>query len=109
MSSPPVIRLAIDVRAGSVLTVLATFASDMSDLFEFKEQAEYPSFTVDGGITYVFVRKSPTQWHIRKLQSRGVTVYIQNLVRGKWTCSCPAGLRGRVCKHATWVASLSEK
>lgn len=78
------------------------------DLLDLREHREYPSLTDDRGFTYYFVKNSNSQWLVKKIGSEyNATIYTLNRVRNRWTCDCPAGERGRDCKHKLWVGTIA--
>lgn len=79
------------------------------DLPKMREYKSYPTLTDDRGFTYFLVQLSAIKWQVKKVgNGYDVTIYTLHRSRDSWTCDCPAGERGRNCKHKVWVGALAD-
>ena len=60
-----------------------------------------------GDFSYVICCEKPRQWLVRKLVGEGAVDYTVRPLSSGWTCTCPAGMHGRKCKHVEWVNAIA--
>lgn len=78
-------------------------------LCSMEQDKRIPLLMSEGDFTYSLQKENGRSWIIRKLDgSRLAAEYGLRLIRDKWYCNCPAGRRGRDCKHAAWISVIEQ-
>lgn len=62
----------------------------------------------EGDYDYFLIplNKKDPEWEVRKLADDYVVEYTVYFERGRWFCTCPAGMRWVNCKHKDWISAI---